>query len=351
MTTIDKSKPVIITGGTGYVAGWIVKELLDHGITVHAPVRNSNDKEKIKYLQQLADQNHGTIKFFEADLLKPGSYDKAMEGCELVFHTASPFINKVNDPQHDLLDPAVKGTQNILESVNRTESVKRVVLTSSVAAIYGDAKDMLALPNGIATEEHWNTTSTLQHQPYSYSKVLAEKEAWKMNEAQSRWDLVVINPSLVIGPGVNPFGTSESFNIVKQIGDGTTKFGAPALDFGMVDVRDLAVAHYRAGFKAEAKGRHIISNQRMSLLDLGKILQKHFGNKYPFPKKELPKFLIWLMAPMIGVKRKMIANNVGYLFKVDNSKSKHELNMQYRPIEVSIVDFFQQMIDNGVFKK
>ncbi|MFA9391405.1 MAG: NAD-dependent epimerase/dehydratase family protein [Prolixibacteraceae bacterium] len=351
MTAIDKSKPVMITGATGYVAGWIVKELLDHGLTVHAPIRNPNDKEKLKYLNQLAENTHGTIKFFEADLLKPGSYNEAMKDCELVFHTASPFINKVKDPQRDLIDPALKGTQNVLESANKTASVKRVVLTSSVAAIYGDAIDMLALPNGTVTEQHWNTTSSLQHQPYSYSKTLAEKEAWKIAEGQNRWDLVVINPSLVIGPGINPFSTSESFNIVKQIGDGTTKLGAPAFDFGMVDVRDLAIAHYRAGFKPEAKGRHIISNQRMSLLELGKLLHKHFGNKYPFPNKELPKSLVWLMAPLIGVKRKMIANNVGYLFKADNSKSKKELNMQYRSIEVSIVDFFQQMIDNGVFKK
>ncbi|MDA3930879.1 MAG: NAD-dependent epimerase/dehydratase family protein [Prolixibacteraceae bacterium] len=350
MTTIDKSKPVMITGATGYVAGWIVKELLDHGLTVHAPVRDPNNKEKLKYLNQLADNNHGTIKFFEADLLKPNSYDEAMKGCELVFHTASPFINKVKDPQRDLVDPAVNGTRNVLSSVNKTKSVKRVVLTSSCAAIYGDAKDMLDLPNGTATEEHWNTTSTLKHQAYSYSKVQAEKEAWKINKAQERWDLVVINPSLVIGPGINPKGTSESFNIVKQLGDGKTKSGVPRLFFGMNDVRDLAVAHFRAGFKPEAKGRHIISHENMPLLQLTSILVDKYGNAYPFPKKEMPKWLVWLVGPIFGIRRKMVANNVGYPFKVDNSKSKKELNMQYRPVKESIVDFFQQMIDNNVVK-
>lgn len=351
MKTIDKAKPVMITGATGYVAGWIVKELLDHGLTVHAPIRNHNNKEKTKHLKQLADNNHGTIKFFEADLLKPGSYDKAMEGCELVYHTASPFFNKVKDPQRDLIDPALQGTKNVLESVNRTNSVKRVVLTSSCAAIYGDTRDMLALPNGTATEEHWNTTSTIQHQPYSYSKTLAEKEAWKINKAQSRWDLVVINPSFVIGPGIHLSKTSESFNIIKQLGDGTSKMGAPGFHIGMIDVRDLAVAQYRAGFTPKANGRNIISNESKMFLELGIILHEHFGDNYPFPKKEIPKWLVWLVAPMIGFSRKMIANNVGYLFKVDNTKSKRELNMQYRPVEKTIVDFFQQMIDNGVFKK
>ena len=351
MTNIDKSKPVMISGATGYVAGWIVKELLDNGITVHAPVRNPNDTEKLKYLKSLADNSPGTLKFFEADLLKEGSYLEAMQDCELVFHTASPFINKVKDPQKDLIDPALMGTKNILDSVNKTNTVKRVVLTSSVVAIYGDAKDLLELPNQTANENNWNTTSTLNHQPYSYSKTLAEKEAWKINEAQKRWDLVVINPSFVIGPGINPFGTSESFSIVKQLGDGSAKSGVPGFVFGLVDVRDLAIAHFKAGYLPEATGRNIISNESRPLLDLCKILSEEYGNKYPIPKNEMPKFLVWLVGPMFGIKRKMVANNVGYPLKLDNSKSINHLKMQYRPVKESIVDFFQQMIDNGIFKK
>ena len=98
-----------------------------------------------------------------------------MKGCELVFHTASPFTLSVDNPKLDLVDPAKKGTRNVLESANRTESVKRVVVTSSCASIYGDAKDTLALPNQELTEEVWNTTTTLDHQPYSFSKVEAKK--------------------------------------------------------------------------------------------------------------------------------------------------------------------------------
>lgn len=350
MTVIDRSKPVMITGATGYVAGWVVKELLDAGLTVHAPVRDPKSEEKLKYLRQLAEQSSGEIKFFKADLLEVGSYDAAMENCELVFHTASPFINNVKDPQKDLVDPALEGTKNILNTVNRVKSVKRVVLTSSCAAVYGDTKDILDHPNGVATEEHWNTTSTLKHQPYSYSKVLAEKEAWRMNKQQERWDMVVVNPSFVLGPGINPFGTSESFNIVKQIGDGSMKTGIPGFDFGIVDVRDLAVAHFRAGFMPQANGRNIISNDNIPLLGLAKMLNLRFGDSFPLPKKELPKFLVWLVAPVVGISRKMVANNVGYLFKVNNSKSIRELNMEYRPINESIVDFFQQMIDHGIVK-
>jgi nucleoside-diphosphate-sugar epimerase len=351
MEYIDKSKPVMITGATGYVAGWIVKKLLDEGLTVHASVRNPENKESLKFLDAIASQSKGTLKYFEADLLKEGSFDEAMMGCELIFHTASPFINTVKDPQRDLVDPALTGTKNVLASVNRTGTVKRVVLTSSCAAIIGDAKDCEGYPNGIATEAEWNTTSRVNHQPYSYSKTVAEHAAWEINKAQNRWDMVVINPSLVIGPGLNPKATSESFNLIRQLGDGSMKTGIPVFYIGVVDVRDLAEAHYAAGFTPEAKGRHIISAENTDFLSLSQMLQKKYGEAYPLPKRTLPKFLVWLAAPMIGFKRKMISLNVGYKWKVNNSKSINELGMKYRAIEVSIVEFFQQMVDNKVFDK
>ncbi len=351
MKTISKNKPVMVTGATGYVAGWLVKELLDAGITVHAPVRNPDNPEKLKYLNELAKNSTGKIVYFKADLLAEGSYDEAMKGCELVFHTASPFTSAVKDPQKDLVDPALLGTRNVLNSVNKTDSVKRVVLTSSCAAIIGDAKDCLSYPNGIATEEQWNETSTLDHQAYSYSKTVAEKEAWKINEAQNRWDLVVINPSLVLGPGINPNGTSESFNIVKMLADGQMKMGAPDMRIGAIDVRDLGKAHFRGGFTPEAKGRHIVSAEHTSLLELGKSLREKYGDQYPFPKKTLPKWLVWLAAPASGLKRKMVSNNIGYDWKVDHSKSKKELGMEYTPIKTSITDFFEQMVEAGTFKK
>jgi len=194
MTEIDKSKPVMITGATGYVAGWIVQKLLDEGLTVHAPVRDPENAEKLQYLNEIAAKAPGTLKFYQADLLDEGSYADAMAGCQIVFHTASPFKIDVADPQKELIDPAQLGTRNVLEEVNRTESVERVVLTSSCAAIYGDNADLQKTPNGIFTEDIWNTSSSLDHSPYSYSKMLAEKEAWEINEKQNRWDLVTVNP-------------------------------------------------------------------------------------------------------------------------------------------------------------
>jgi nucleoside-diphosphate-sugar epimerase len=300
MVKIEKDAPVMVTGATGFVAGWIVKALLDKGLTVHAPIRNSNDPAKTRYLRQLADGAPGDIRFFEAELLKKGSYATALAGCQLVFHTASPFKVNVKDPRKDLVDPAVLGTRNVLEEANQVPSVRRVVLTSSCAAMYGDAADVRDTPNGILTEDIWNSTSSLRHNPYSYSKTAAEKEAWRIANAQSRWDLVAINPTLVVGPGINPHATSESFRMVKQMGDGTLRMGAPRFGFGAVDVRDLARAHLAAAFTPTASGRYIINGHNSDLLSLAKTLLPTYGGKYPIPSRAMPKWLVSLLAPLAG---------------------------------------------------
>ncbi len=348
---IDTSKPVMVTCATGYVAGWLVKRLLEEGITVHAPIRNPDSKDKTQYLDAIAASASGSIKYFKADLLTEGSYEEAIKGCEIVIHTASPFILNPKDAQTDLVDPALKGTKNVLDSVNKSGNVKRVVLTSSCVALYGDAKDTRSYPNETMTEEHWNSTSSLTQSPYNYSKTLAEREAWNMEGAQSQWKLVVINPSFVIGPSLNPNATSESLALIKQLGDGSFKSGAAEINMGCVDVRDVAEAHFRAAFHPNANGRNITSAENINVLEMANMLRPNYGEKYPLPKKNMPKWLIWLMAPAAGLTRQYVSDNVGHPWKANNSKIIKDLGMDFRPIKETINEFFQQMIDNKVFNK
>lgn len=352
MKIIDRAVPVMVTGATGYIAGVLVKRLLDEGLTVHAAVRDPDNTNKLQYLNAIADNSPGQIKYFKADLMDEGSYAEAMAGCQLVFHTASPFKVGVEDAQKELVDPAKLGTRNVLEEACRTSSVKRVVLTSSCAAIFGDNVDLNNTPNGIFTEGNWNTSSSLLHNPYSYSKTIAEQEAWKINGSQATWDLVVINPPLVIGPGINPNGTSESFTIIRRIGDGTLKYGAPRWGFGVVDVRDLAEAHFRVGFTPGAKGRYIISAHNTDLFSMSQLLLDKYGEDYPIPRKLRSKWLFWLVGPFVdkAVTRKMIARNIDLPWKGDNSKSKRTLGMSYRSLSVSMNDFFEQMVTNELLK-
>jgi dihydroflavonol-4-reductase len=349
----SSAAPVLVTGATGYLAGWIVKRLLEEGKTVHAAVRDPNNKQKIAHLDEMAAALPGDIKYFKADLLDEGSFDAAMAGCDVVMHTASPFTSEITDPQKDLVDPAVRGTRNVLQSANRTESVKRVVVTSSCASIYGDAVDVAKSPGGVLTENDWNTTSRLDHQAYAFSKVEAEKAAWEMAEAQDRWKLVTINPSLIIGPGTAQSQTSESFNLVKQAGDGTFKMGVPKMEIGMVDVRDVAEAHLRAGFLESAEGRHIVSNETHDFLYICQVLRKKFGDKYPFAKGYLPKWLVWLIGPMANksLTREMVAKNINHPWAADNSKSKKQLGLTYHPLEPALEMMFQQLLDNGTVPK
>jgi len=353
MTQIDKTKPVMVTGANGYVASWLVKRLLEEGITVHAAVRNPNDEKKIAHLTEIASKSKGELKFFKADLLTQGSYKEAMQGCELVYHTASPFTIDVKNPQKELIEPAVLGTENVLISAKEVASVKRVVLTSSCAAIYTDAIDTVNAPGGKLTEAVWNTTASLEYQPYYYSKTLAEKKAWEIAKSQNQWDLIAINPPGIFGPPLNPKNTtSESLNILKMLGGGDMKMGAPKMGIGIVDVRDVAEAHYKAGFTPNANGRYITSAHNSDFLEMGTVLLPKYGEKFPLPKKALPKWLLMIVGPMTNklFTRKFIRNNVNVPWNADNSKIKKELGMSFRPLKETMEDSFQILIDEGILK-
>ena len=349
MKTIDPSAPILVTGGTGFIAGWIIRYLIEDGRRVHATVRDPNRREKVAHLEALADKGPGTLKLFRADLLDADAFDDPMQGCELVLHTASPFtLGPFKDVEAELIRPALEGTRNVLEAANRTASVRRVVLTSSVAAVYGDAADLREVPAGVFTEDHWNLTSSERHQPYSFSKTLAEKEAWSIQSQQDLWDLVTVNPSMVLGPSLTSASASGSIGVMKQLGDGTARLGVPDIRFGVVDVREVAQAHLQAGFTPAAEGRHILSAAEMSLLEIAAVLRRRFGDAYPFPRRVSPKFVVWLLAPALGLTRAFVARNVGHPVRFDHTRSVEALGIEYRPVEESIVELFQQMIDDGL---
>ncbi len=348
---IDSTKPILVTGANGYVASYLVQKLLDEGLTVHAAVRSPENDEKVGHLKQAAENASGKLLFFKTDLLKPDSYREAMEGCELVYHTASPFITDVKDPQKELIEPAVEGTASVLKTAKEVSSVKRVVLTSSCAAIYTDAIDTVNAPGGRITEEIWNNTASLDYQPYSLSKTLAEQKAWEIADSQEQWDLVTINPSLVLGPPLNPHHTtSESMNILTMMGDGTMKTGAPKLGIGLVDVREVAEAHYQAGFKPEAKGRYICSAHNTNFFEMAQALNPQFGSEYPLPKRAIPKWLLMLVGPMVNplFTKKYIRNNVNVPFRADNSKIRRGLGIEFRPLKETMEDSFQALVYEGI---
>ena len=196
---IDRSAPVLVTGGNGYIASWLVKYLLEDGIDVHATVRDPSNDTKVGHLKQIAKDAPGSLTLFEADLLHDGAFDEAMAGCELVFHTASPFVLAgIKDPQKDLVDPAVQGTRTVLESANRVSSVKRVVLTSSVVSIYGDAADQQGATCSPRTTGTPPAASRTSRTPTPRSRPNALPGRSPAPRTAGTW--WSINPGFVLGP-------------------------------------------------------------------------------------------------------------------------------------------------------
>lgn len=342
-------KIITVTGATGYIASWIVSDLLHEGHEVRITVRDKSKTEKYQHLLDIEKNTKGSLVVYEADLLKEGSFDEAVKGSEFVMHTASPFIQADNeDAQKLLVDPAVNGTKNVLKAVNKSGSVKRVVLTSSVAAIYGDNKDMSNQGLQELDESIWNTTSSLTNGAYSYSKTQAEKAAWSMVEKQNKWDLVTIHPGFVLGPSLTKRIDSTSINTIMRIVTGEFKIGVPDLTFIYSDVRDIAQGHILAAFTKRAKGRYIIANENAPLLSMANIISETFGSKYKVPKKILPKWLLWLIAPTIGMTRDFIKNNIGYSIRANNKRSKEELGISYHSLKETIVDHVNQLEADGL---
>lgn len=133
---------ILVTGGTGYIGPWVVQYLLEKEYTVRLTMRDKTRKDKIRHLLEIADKSPGTLELWEADLINNCSFDEAVKGCEVVIHIASPFKLKFKDPKKEFIDPALNGTKNVLSAATKSSTVKKVILTSSLAAVYGDNIDM-----------------------------------------------------------------------------------------------------------------------------------------------------------------------------------------------------------------
>lgn len=351
MGELSSLPPFVVTGASGYAASWVVHELLRRGATVRATVRDPSNQEKCRHLVAMGNELPGVLELAKADLLDPGAFDAVVAGAGAVIHTASPFlVGKVTDADRQLVQPALAGTKNVLSAVDKAPSVDKVVLTSSVAAVYGDAVELGRTANGRFTEDDWNKTSTADHQPYSYSKTVAERAAWEMRNAQGRWKLATINPGFVLGPSKTPRGDSESIRFMTDLLRGRYKFGAPPLCFGIVDVRDVAKAHVEAAVRP-VEGRYILVAESKTFLEMGEILRAELGGGRPFPRGLVPKPLLYVFGPPQGFSWKFLKTNAGYPVEFDNARSRDGLGIEYTPVERTLVDHAKQLIEAYEAKK
>lgn len=337
MTT---ASPVLVTGASGFIASHLIARLLEKGYRVRGTVRSLKKKESYEHLLRLPGAER--LELVEADLLAPGAFDAAVRGVEQVMHTASPYSLDVKDPQRDLVDPAVQGTLSVLVAAKQAGAVRRVVLTSSMAAITDE-------PEGdhVLTEADWNTRSTLERNPYYLSKTLAERAAWDfMEKERPGFDLVVINPFLVIGPSLTA-AVNPSNQLFIDVLSGTYP-GIMNLTWGFVDVRDVAEAHVLAMETPGAKGRYICAGETVAMRQLVELLARSGYADRKLPKLGMDcsagdfavKLASYLQPKGVG---QYLRTHVGRVPRYDNGKIRRELGLSFRPAETSILESLEDL--------
>lgn len=269
-----------VTGGTGFIAAYLVKSLLENGHAVRTTVRDPGDDGKVGFLKELKGAKE-KLRIMKADLMVEGSFDAAVDGVDGVFHTASPVLVPYDDNvQANLVDPTINGALNVLKSCSKASSVKRVVLTSSCSAIrYRDDVQQVSPLN----ESHWSDPEYCKRYNlwYPYAKTIAEKEAWKAAE-QYGIDLVVVNPSLVIGPLLAPQPTSTLLLTLAIVKGLQGEF--PNLTIGFVHIDDVVATHILAMEEKRASGRLICSSSVAHWSQIIEMLRAKYP-QYPFENK------------------------------------------------------------------
>lgn len=340
---------VVVTGASGFIATHIVQQLLEEtNYRVRGTVRDPSNEAKTAHLRAL-DPSGERLELVKGNLMDEDVWDSVVEGATFVLHTASPYTLEVNDPVKDLVEPALQGTRYVLNACTRhLDTVKRIVLTSSVAAITDTG-----IQGKVFTEKDWNTFSNLNRNPYYYSKMLAEKEAWKYVEDKRLGDcrLVTVSPFLVMGPchtkAVNP-----SNAVVQGMMSGVYPVIAD-LDWGCVDVRDVAAAHLMLMQHPDAEGRHVCAADHIHCRDLSALLMKEYAGDHPRSPYKIPttnfvgplgnglmKLGSYFQPGQVG---QYLRTNIGKPIRFDNTKIK-SYGFEFRPLKQTLIDTANDLI-------
>ncbi|XVF22890.1 hypothetical protein REPUB_Repub12eG0209700 [Reevesia pubescens] len=265
----EADKVVCVTGASGYIASWLVKLLLQRGYTVKATVRDPNDPKKTEHLLAL-DGAKERLHLFKAELMDEGCFDSIVCGCQGVFHTASPVSFSATDPQAEIINPAIKGTLNVLRSCAKVPSIKRVVITASMASVLHNGKPLT--PDVVVDETRFSDPRFCEKNKlwYMVAKTLAEEAAWRFAK-DNRIDLVVINPGFVAGPLLQP-ALNTSSEVVLALTKGEHNF--PSSTYRFIDVRDVAYAHIQAFEIPSASGRYCLVERVLHFSEVLKTLNE-----------------------------------------------------------------------------
>jgi dihydroflavonol-4-reductase len=284
-------KNVLLTGISGYIANHCAAELLKQGFSVRGSLRDMSKSQQVIEAIKKEVNPEGNLEFCELDLLEDKGWDDAMIGCDYVLHVASPFINIEPKDESIYIKPAVEGTKRALEAAKKA-GVKRVVLTSSIVSMLGDANQSMNVNSNT-----WTNVNAKNVSAYAKSKTLAEQYAWDFIKSQNDEDpmeLVVVNPGPVFGPSLSGNLEGTSMNMFKQLITGEMPM-IPKAGINMSDVRDIAKIHVLALENKYASGnRYIVTTQKAyQFQEMAQILKSNGYEKVT--TKLAPNFLLNFM--------------------------------------------------------
>ncbi|XP_031247469.1 anthocyanidin reductase ((2S)-flavan-3-ol-forming)-like [Pistacia vera] len=315
---LTEKKTACVVGGTGYVASLLIKLLLQKGYSVNTTVRHPDNQKKIAHLISL--QELGELKIFGADLTDEGSFDVPIAGSDIVFHVATPVNFASEDPENDMIKPAIQGVVNVLKACAKSKTVKRVVLTSSTTAVTINGQNGTGL---VMDEKNWTDVEFLSSAKpptwgYPASKTLAEKHAWKFAE-ENNIDLITIIPSLMAGPSLTP-DIPSSTGLAMCLITGN-EFLTNALkgmqmlsgSISIAHVEDVCRAHIFLAEKESASGRYICCAENTSVPELAKFLHQRYPQyKVPTDFGDFPS-----KAKLVISSEKLISEGFSFKFGIE----------------------------------
>ena len=331
---------VFVSGGSGYIAGFLIRQLVAEGWTVRTSIRDTAKEGAVRAALAVDDSK---LKFFAAELMSDAGWAEAMAGCSHVAHVASPFPLGVPKHPDELIVPAREGALRALRHA-RDAGVRRFVLTSSMAAIaYGHDRSRQNF-----TEADWTNLDDPAVMPYPRSKTIAERAArdWVAQEGGGL-EFASVNPAAVFGP-VMGSDFSTSIELVKQLLTGEIPL-CPDIGFGIVDVRDVADLHIRAlaapGISDE---RYVCSGPFLKMINVAAILRANLGQSArKVPKRRMPNWLLHgfaMVRPEVG----QLLPELGKVRGGDSSHAQQTLGWTMRPAEESILDTARSLIEKGI---
>lgn len=341
MSDEHEKSTVVVTGGTGYLAGWVISGLLARGHHVRATVRNPSRAKGLRAAigEQTSAEAAASVELVSADLLEDPGWDTALAGAEYVVHTASPTPF---DAGADFVRIAREGTRRVLEAASRA-GVRRVVLTSSgVTAVPDD-------PETPATETMHSSPAGGAAHAYPDSKILAERDAWEIASATGL-QLTAVLPTFMQGPPVGAADRSGTIDVVRRLVHGKLP-ALPRIGWNVVDVRDVAELHLLAMTNALAAGERFLgSGTFLWYADMARIIREGLpADAAKVPTRQMPDLAVKLVS-RFNPQMAMVRHQLGRKRLVDNSKAHDVLGWKGREVDRTILDTARAILAAGAVK-